>query len=235
MAGLSLTISGLHRTFGPEPHHYVDVARAAEEAGFAQVVLPDHVVMGDRTDRYPYGEFPMAAGRAVERTLDHAGRDRGGHVPDPAGDRDPASRPFDQRRSLAKIVATLDALSGGRVDLGVGVGWQREEYEAVGVVSASAGPCSTRDDGRAGSSGPGGGAVECVPRPVQERLPVWLGAKCTGKNARRMADWGDGWMPLEARTGPDDAAGGDRSPSGGLRRRRPRPGSDCSSAPGCRW
>ena len=57
--GLSLTISGLHRTLGDDPRHYVEVARIAEDVGFAQVVLADHVVMGERTDRYPYGSFPF--------------------------------------------------------------------------------------------------------------------------------------------------------------------------------
>ncbi len=40
--------------------------------------------------------------------------------------------------------------------------------------------------------------------PAQERLPLWLGAKATEKNCARVADWGDGWMPLEARTGSDE-------------------------------
>ena len=207
MAGLSLTISGLHRTFGPEPAHYLDVARAAEDAGFAQVVLADHVVMGERTDRYPYGEFPMDPSEPWNEPLTilaaiaaSTSRVRLGTGILIAPLRSPAL--------LAKIVATLDSLSGGRVDLGVGVGWQREEYEAVGV------PFGDRwdllDDGlrRCRRLWAGEDEVVCEPRPVQDRLPVWLGAKCTEENARRVADWGDGWMPLEATTGADDLRDG---------------------------
>ena len=57
---LSLTIAGLHRTFGPELEHYLDLAKAADEVGIDQVVLADHVVMGRHTDAYPYGEFAFA-------------------------------------------------------------------------------------------------------------------------------------------------------------------------------
>ncbi len=209
-AGLSLTIAGLHRTFGPEPSHYLDVARTAEEVGVEQVVLADHVVMGDHTEHYPYGEFafapdepwpePLTLLAAIAAVTERVRLATGILI-----------APLRTPASLAKAVATLDALAGGRVDLGVGVGWQREEYEACGVPFAER--WARLDDGMRAcralwSSDPA--AVEGTtvafrdihswPRPAQERLPILLGAKATDRNVARMTEWGDGWMPIEALT-----------------------------------
>lgn len=211
---LSLTIAGLHRTFGPELGHYLDVAKAADEVGIDQVVLADHVVMGPNTDAYPYGEFafapdepwadPLALLTAIATVTSRVRLATGILI-----------TPLRTPASLAKSVATLDALSGGRVDLGVGVGWQREEYAVAGVPWAER--WGRLDDGLracralwsdvpASFSSPSVTFEEiwCEPRPAQDRLPLWLGAKATEKNCARVADWGDGWMPLEARTGSDE-------------------------------
>ncbi len=211
---LSLTIAGLHRTFGPELRHYLDLAKAADEVGIDQIVLADHVVMGRNTDAYPYGEFafapeepwadPLAMLTAIAAVTTRVRLATGILI-----------TPLRTPASLAKSVATLDALSGGRVDLGVGVGWQREEYAVAGVPWAER--WGRLDDGLracralwsdspASFSSPSVSFEEifCAPRPAQDRLPLWLGAKATEKNCARVADWGDGWMPLEARTGSDE-------------------------------
>jgi probable F420-dependent oxidoreductase len=218
MAGLSLTISGLHRTFGPELEHYLDVARIADEVGIDQIVLADHVVMGRNTDAYPYGQFPFEPGEpwadpltlltAIAAVTERVRLGTGILI-----------TPLRTPASLAKTVATLDAFSGGRVDLGVGVGWQREEYDVAGVPFAER--WSRLDDGlRACRALWAGGPttfsspsvsftdIWCSPVPAQARLPVWLGAKATERNGARMAEWGDGWMPLEAQTGPDELVAG---------------------------
>ena len=129
---LSLTIAGLHRTFGPELDHYLDLAKAADDVGIDQIVLADHVVMGRNTDAYPYGDFafapdepwadPLALLTAIAAVTSRVRLATGILI-----------TPLRTPASLAKSVATLDALSGGRVDLGVGVGWQREEYAVAGV------------------------------------------------------------------------------------------------------
>ena len=215
---LSLTIAGLHRTFGPELSHYLDLAMAADEVGIDQIVLADHVVMGRNTGAYPYGDFafapeepwadPLALLTATAAVTSRVRLATGILI-----------TPLRTPASLAKSVATLDALSGGRVDLGVGVGWQREEYAVAGV------PWEERwgrlDDGLracralwadapASFSSPSVSFDEiwCEPRPAQPRLPLWLGAKATEENCARVADWGDGWMPLEARTGSDELLDG---------------------------
>lgn len=218
MAGLSLTVAGLHRSFGPEPTHYLDVARAAEEAGVDQVLLADHVVMGDHPERYPYGEFAFAPDEpwndpltllAAMAAVTSRVRLGTGILITPL--RTPAS--------LAKAVATLDALSGGRVDLGVGVGWQREEYDAAGVawderwrrLDEGMSACRvlwSEDPAAFHGETVSFEAIHCWPRPAQARLPVLLGAKATDRNVARMTGWGDGWMPIEAMTSREELLDG---------------------------
>ena len=129
---LSLTISGLHRHFGDDHRVIVEVAKRAEAAGFDQVVLPDHVVMSANVEPYPYGEFPYPPGDPWVEPLTTLAAIAGATSTVRLGT-GVLITPLRPAALLAKTVATLDNLSGGRVDLGVGLGWQREEYDAVGV------------------------------------------------------------------------------------------------------
>jgi alkanesulfonate monooxygenase SsuD/methylene tetrahydromethanopterin reductase-like flavin-dependent oxidoreductase (luciferase family) len=105
-------------------------------------------------------------------------------------------------------VATLDQLSGGRVDLGVGTGWQRAEYDAVGLdfdqrgalLTETMTTCRALWEGRVPD-------VWCEPNPVQPRLPVWFSGTLTPRNIRRIFELGDGWIPITGAT-PDDIAEG---------------------------
>jgi probable F420-dependent oxidoreductase len=120
---------------------------------------------------------------------------------------------------LAKTAATLDVLSGGRLDLGVGLGWQREEYEGAGVPWAGRGarlddtlracralwtadaPVSFRSDTVAFRE------LRSAPRPVQPGgPPLWFGVAASERNAARIAELGAGWLPME--TDPDAIARG---------------------------
>jgi alkanesulfonate monooxygenase SsuD/methylene tetrahydromethanopterin reductase-like flavin-dependent oxidoreductase (luciferase family) len=115
-------------------------AEAADAAGVDRLLVSDHVVFGERLDEYGRPEVGGVAGGKQPTGPD-------GHWLEPltvlamvaarttrvrlrtqillAGLRRPVT--------LAKTAATLDVLSGGRLELGVGVGWQREEYEAAGL------------------------------------------------------------------------------------------------------
>jgi probable F420-dependent oxidoreductase len=114
---------------------------------------------------------------------------------------------------LAKQVATLDVLCGGRLDLGVGVGWQKEEYDAAGAIwddrfaymDEQIQACRAL-----WTSAPASfngklikfDRLHAKPFPRQPGgVPIWLGVKPTERSFRRVAELGDGWLPME--TDPD--------------------------------
>jgi alkanesulfonate monooxygenase SsuD/methylene tetrahydromethanopterin reductase-like flavin-dependent oxidoreductase (luciferase family) len=108
---------------------------------------------------------------------------------------------------LAKAAATLDVLSGGRLDLGVGVGWQREEYEAAGLDFGARGRqldhtleiCQTLwREQRAKVDLPGLAfeAIHMMPKPQQPGgVPIWVSGRLNERVARRLARFGRGWIP----------------------------------------
>ena len=128
------------------PSYLREFARHAEQLGFDAIWFPDHVVMpaeygsrypyqgyeGGGFRRYPFDETafpePLTALAYVAGATDRI-RLRTGVMILP--ERNPVL--------LAKQLATLDALSGGRVGLGIGIGWLREEFEALGVPWANRG------------------------------------------------------------------------------------------------
>ena len=115
-------------------------ARAADAAGIDRLVVSDHVILGENLEAYgdpklggvaggrqptgPDGQWldPLILLSSWAALTKHTRLMTGILI---AGLRRPAN--------LAKAAATLDVLSEGRLDLGVGVGWQREEYEANGI------------------------------------------------------------------------------------------------------
>ena len=119
--------------------------------------------------------------------------------------------PQRQTALVAKQAAALDVLSGGRLRLGIGIGWNAVEYEALGENFHNRGRRSeeqidlmrrlwTNDlityDGLWHKITDAG----LNPLPVQQPIPVWLGGAAP-QTVRRVAEIGDGWFPLFP---PDD-------------------------------
>lgn len=131
---------------GADPDAMTDLAQVAETAGITSLYAVEHVAVGSGyADEYPYssnGRMPL-------------GEDC--PIPDPLeliaflAARTTTLRfgtgvlvgPHHHPLILAKRLATLDALSGGRVDVGIGVGWMREEIESTGADFSTRGRRTT--------------------------------------------------------------------------------------------
>jgi len=209
---LTLSIPSFGPYFPPgRLHEVIDLARAAEEAGVDTVIVPDHVVMSENTDAYEWGPFPFpievpwlepltvlaAIAGATSRVRLATGI---------------LIAPLRPAIVLAKTAATLDVLSRGRLELGVGVGWQREEFDAAGLDFASR--ARRLDDTLAAcrvlwTDSPASFASEtvsfekiwCEPHPIQEGgVPVWFSGTLHKRNQERIVRWGDGWIPIMTAT-----------------------------------
>jgi probable F420-dependent oxidoreductase len=181
------------------------VAVHAERLNFATVWAPEHVVLLDNhISKYPYskGEFPLPADTAFADpfvTLGYAAAYTS-RVKLVSGI---CLVPEHNPVVLAKVVATLDHLCGGRFTLGVGVGWLEEEFKAVGVPwegraqrtreYIEAMRCLWRD---AHSTYKGEFVkfenVRSYPKPVHGEVPIWFGGE-SGPALKRVADYGNGW------------------------------------------
>ena len=208
MVAVALGTWGLQKWFGGDFAPAIDLIRRADEKNVDQVSITDHVVMGEHVENYPYGpfynplDFPwyepisvLSAAAAVTRRIRLSTAI--------------LISPLRPAVLLAKQLATLDVLSRGRVTIGVGLGWQKEEYEASGVpwegryqrMEEQVKVCKLLW-GEAPASFSGETVqfdrIHAYPRPVQPRgIPVLFGLAPTDKNFQRIAELGDGWLPME--------------------------------------
>lgn len=201
-----------------DPRDYCELAVLAEESGWDGLVLSDHVVLPrDIASRYPYsadGRPPfdaadpwpdawvaIAAMGAVTSRLHFL---TGVYVV-------PMRHPF----HLAKALGTASVMTGGRVSLGMGLGWMREEFELLGEDFATRAARaeemvevmrklwtgeSVEHHGRFYDFGP------LVMRPALDApVPIVVGG-ASEPAFRRVGRLGDGWMPHALSTA--DAAAG---------------------------
>jgi probable F420-dependent oxidoreductase len=186
------------------------LAVEGEAMGYDYMTFSDHIVIpADIEARYPYsetGEFPQGGrGDRHEQLIMMAyiaGKT--------ARARLVASVMVVPHRPAvvtAKMLATLDVLAGGRVTLGIGAGWMREEFEAVGTPPfAERGAVTdeylaafrelwTKDAPRFEGRYVRFSGITLAPKPVQKPLPIWVGGE-SPPALRRVARFADGWYPI---------------------------------------
>jgi probable F420-dependent oxidoreductase len=208
MTQVVVGLYGLQKWFAGDFAPVTDIVRIAESRGVDVVSLTDHVVMGENVHAYPYGKFPapldfpwfepltvLAALAGVTQRIRLS--------------TSILIAPLRSAVLLAKQLATLDVMSRGRLTVGLGVGWQKEEYDASGVpwegryarfeeqlrvcrllwneAPATFAGQTVRFE-----------KIHAFPRPVQPGgVPIWMGLAASERNIERMAQFAAGWIPME--------------------------------------
>jgi probable F420-dependent oxidoreductase len=193
------------------PDNLATIARRGDELGYHFVLFGDHIVVPRQiASPYPYtesGEFPgSASGVAMEQLTVLAflaGQTQSIRLVTSV-----IIVPHRNPLVAAKVLATLDVLSKGRLVVGVGVGWMREEFEALGLPPFDERGAVTDEYIRAfkelwTSDNPSFEGKYCrfsnisfLPKPVQKpHPPIWVGGE-SRRALRRTAELGNGWYPI---------------------------------------
>jgi probable F420-dependent oxidoreductase len=178
------------------------LAQALERIGYDHIDIFDHVVMGFPMPGRPAG--PYSAAMPILEALVTLGFLAAATARVTLGT-EVLVLPQREPTLVAKQVSTLDTLSGGRIRLGVGVGWQESEYEALGADFRTRGARmdeaiavlrSYWSEPQVTLSGPHyrATAMGMEPKPPQgRRLPIWIGGASEAA-LRRVGRLGDGWL-----------------------------------------
>jgi probable F420-dependent oxidoreductase len=198
----------------------LETARLYDRAGIDRIVVSDHVVFGEQLDAYGRPEVGGQRGGRQPTGPD-------GHWLEPMTTLSVVAGSTERVRLatgillaalrrpvvLAKSAATLDVLSGGRLDLGVGVGWQREEYDAAGLDFDRRGRlldhtlevCTalwTQPVGHYQSTELDFDRMHMMPKPLQPGgVPIWVSGRIGARVVDRLCRFGLRWIPWG-----DDAA-----------------------------
>jgi len=205
--GFSMPIGGDLAT----PESMGRIAAAGEAIGYDYATFSDHIVIPtDIQARYPYtdsGEFP-AGSRAERHEQLTAMAFIAGKTSRLGLVTSVMVVPHRPAVFAAKILSTIDVLSGGRLTVGIGAGWLREEFDALqvpafaerGLVTdeyiAAFRALWTQDIPSFAGRYVQFDNIDFAPKPVQKPSPpIWIGGE-SGPALRRAAKLGDGWYPI---------------------------------------
>ena len=198
-------------TRGPtaQPAALTTMAQTGEQLGFTSTMIADHIVIPETVESaYPYtvaGNF-IGEEEAIEQLTLMS------YIAACTTTLRLVSSvmilPHRNPVVTAKILSSIDYLSGGRVTVGVGVGWMREEFEALNAPDFDdRGAVSneyieifkklwTEDRPSHNGDSYQFKALKFAPKPVQQpHPPIWIGGH-SAPALRRVARYGDGWHPV---------------------------------------
>lgn len=189
---------------------YIAVAKAAERLGFGFISVNDHVVVpSDISTRYPYSESGEWAGRTAGECLDQLTTLAflAGHTERLQLLTSVMVVPQRQPVLTAKMLATIDVLSDGRLIVGCGAGWLKEEFEALGAPPyAERGRATdefldafkvlwTADAPKFEGKHVRFDKILFAPKPARKpHPPLWIGGE-SPQALKRTVRVGDAWYP----------------------------------------